>query len=287
MNSELRLNQITPLLQFKNVSYTYPSANQPAIQDLTLSIPQGRKIVILGHNGSGKSTLFLLADGLYQCNSGVIFWQGKPLQYKTKSLRQWRQRIGLAFQDPEQQLVATTVAEDISYGLCNLPLSKAEIAERLHQTLTDFDLQDLANRPLHYLSLGQKRRVALAGVMALKPQLLLLDEPTAYLDSLQTHHLLKELDRIHGNGTTIVMATHDVNLAYSWADWAIVLHQGRVVLSDEVGQVFSNLAQWQQLELGMPMLWEIWNVLPLTLRGNQLPPKTVQELRSHLIDYST
>ena len=207
------------------------------------------------------------------------------MQYQARSLNQWRQRIGLAFQDPEQQLVAATVAEDISYGLCNLQLSQAEIAARLDQTLIDFNLQELANRPLHYLSLGQKRRVALAGVMALQPQLLLLDEPTAYLDRLQTRHLMQELDRIHGNGTTIVMATHDLDLVYGWADWAIVLHQGRALVSDQADQVFNNVTLLEQLELGMPTLWEIWNALPMAFRDRESPPKTVAELRSRLMQY--
>ncbi|VXD21695.1 putative enzyme [Planktothrix serta PCC 8927] len=287
------LDNSPSLLQFENVFYTYPGANQAAIEDLSLSIPAGKRTAILGHNGCGKSTLLLLADGLYRCSAGVISWQGKPMQYQARSLNQWRQRIGLAFQDPEQQLVAATVEEDISYGLCNLQLSQSEIVARLDQTLSDFNLQELANRPLHYLSLGQKRRVALAGVMALQPQLLLLDEPTAYLDRLQTRHLMQELDRIHGNGTTIVMATHDLDLAYGWADWAIVLHQGRVLVSDQADQVFNNVTLLEQLELGMPTLWEIWNALPMafrdtangTLRERESPPKTVAELRSRLMQY--
>ncbi|HIK55035.1 MAG TPA: ABC transporter ATP-binding protein [Synechococcales cyanobacterium M55_K2018_004] len=266
------------LLEFQTVSYTYPGATQPAIQHLNLAILAGQKTAILGHNGCGKSTLLFLADGLYRCSTGAIFWKGEPLHYHASALNQWRQRIGLAFQDPEQQLVAATVAEDISYGLCNLSLSKAEIAQRLRQTLQDFSLQDIADRPLHHLSLGQKRRVALAGVMALQPELLLLDEPTAYLDRLQTRHLLTELDRIQANGTTIVMATHDLDLAYAWADWVIVLHRGRLVLSEPAQQVFAQVDVLNQLQLGMPTLLECWYALPAAWRDRRLPPKTIAEL---------
>lgn len=275
------------LLEFQSISYTYPGSSQPAIQDLSLAICAGRKTVILGHNGCGKSTLLFLADGLYRCSSGMISWQGEPLRYQASSLNRWRQRIGLAFQDPEQQLVAATVAEDISYGLCNLSLSKAEIAQRLQQTLCDFSLQDLADRPLHHLSLGQKRRVALAGVMALKPELLLLDEPTAYLDRLQTRHLLAELDRIHANGTTIVMATHDLDLAYAWADWVIVLHEGRLVLSEQAQQVFAQADVLHQLQLGMPILLECWNTLPSAWRDRHSPPRTIAELQQAIQCYQS
>jgi cobalt/nickel transport system ATP-binding protein len=273
------------LLEFQAVSYTYPGASHPAIQNLSLAIFAGQKIVILGHNGCGKSTLLLLADGLYRCSSGVISWKGEPLRYHAPILNQWRQRIGLAFQDPEQQLVAATVAEDISYGLCNLSLSKADVAQRLHQTLLDFSLQDLADRPLHHLSLGQKRRVALAGVMALQPELLLLDEPTAYLDRRQTRHLLEELDRIHASGTTIVMATHDLDLAYSWADWVIVLHEGQLVLSEPAQQVFAQVDVLNQLQLGMPALLECWYALPTVWRDRDSPPKTISELRSYWLNH--
>ncbi|HBW57559.1 MAG TPA: cobalt ABC transporter ATP-binding protein [Oscillatoriales bacterium UBA8482] len=272
----------SPLIEFKKVCYTYAGGNRPALQELNLTIPVGQKTAILGHNGCGKSTLLFLADGLYRCNSGVICWQGKPLKYDSSSLNIWRERIGLAFQDPEQQLVAATVAEDISYGLCNLQLSRTEIEQRLQQTLIDFSLKELANSPLHHLSLGQKRRVALAGVMVLQPQLLLLDEPTAYLDSLQTQNLLQELDRIHLQGTTIVMATHDLDLAYSWADVMIVLHQGRMVLSGEALAVFTDVNLLAELQLGMPTLLEVWYSFPEQFRPSELtPPRTIAQLRSY------
>jgi cobalt/nickel transport system ATP-binding protein len=275
------------LLEFHNVCYTYPGGSRPAVQALSLTIAAGQKTAILGHNGCGKSTLLFLADGLYRCTSGTIDWQGKPLQYNSSSLNRWRQRIGLAFQDPERQLVAATVAEDISYGLCNLPLPKSEIGKRLQQTLMDFSLTELANSPLHHLSLGQKRRVALAGVMALQPELLLLDEPTAYLDSLQTRNLFQELDRIHGKGTTIVMATHDLNLAYAWADRIIVLHAGHLVLSDQTDVVFTNVALLEQLQLGIPTLLDVWYSLPEALRPPQVaPPKSIAALRAYLLKHS-
>ncbi|MBD2463689.1 ABC transporter ATP-binding protein [Oscillatoria sp. FACHB-1407] len=275
----------TPLLEFRNVCYTYPGGKHPAIQNLNLTITGGQKTAILGHNGCGKSTLLFLADGLYRCTSGVIYWQGSPLQYTPASLNLWRQHIGLTFQDPERQLVAATVAEDISYGLCNLQLPPTEIKQRLQQTLKDFNLTELANFPLHHLSLGQKRRIAIAGVMALQPKLLLLDEPTAYLDNRQTHNLFQELDRIHASGTTVVMATHDIDLAYAWADQIIVLHEGQMVLSDQTNTVFANVALLEQLQLGIPTLLEVWYALPEHQRAQRVPPRTIAELRSHLLSH--
>ncbi len=275
-----------PLLQFDEISYTYPSTKQPALNHLSLTIPSGKKSVLIGHNGCGKSTLLCLADGLYKPDRGTISWKTKPLVYNSRSLNQWRQRIGLGFQDPEKQLVAGTVAEDISYGLCNLQLPTTVIEKRLHQTLVDFALQDIADKPLHHLSLGQKRRVALAGVMTLQPELLLLDEPTAYLDGRQTRNLLQELDRIHTQGTTIVMATHNLDLAYSWADLVFVLHEGQLVLSGQTDEIFAHRTIIEQLQLDIPMLLEIWESIPAHLRCSQIsPPKTISELKSCLFNY--
>ncbi|MEQ8962460.1 MAG: ABC transporter ATP-binding protein, partial [Coleofasciculus sp. C2-GNP5-27] len=204
------------------------------------------------------------------------------------SLNQWRQKIGLAFQDPEQQLVAGTVAEDIAYGLYTLKLSSAEIKQRLEQTLVEFGLQDLADQPLHYLSLGQKRRVALAGVMARQPELLLLDEPTAYLDSVQTGNLLEELERIHAAGTTLVIATHDLNFAYQWADWILILHEGQLIMSGEAQDIFRQGNRLAELHLGVPILWEVWQVLVSNLSlSNTMPfPKTIRQLEDQLSDWN-
>lgn len=272
------------MLKCQQVFYSYPGEKQPILKNFSWSIPAGKKIALIGRNGSGKSTLLLLAAGLYRAQQGNLYWQSEVIKYDRKSLSRWQQRIGLAFQDPEQQLVAGTVAEDISYGLCNLELPEAEIERRLQQALTDFGLQDLAEKPLHHLSLGQKRRVALAGVMVLKPQLLLLDEPTAYLDRLQTHNFLRELERIHATGTTAVMATHDLNLAYQWADWIAILHEGQVVMEGETQDIFVNRELMEQLQLGFPLLWEVWDALcPAVFPKTDLPfPKNIRELQDRL-----
>ncbi|MEN9213713.1 MAG: ABC transporter ATP-binding protein [Gloeomargarita sp. DG02_4_bins_56] len=264
------------MLAFHGVRYTYPGTSQPVV-DLDCTIPSGQKTVILGHNGSGKSTLLLLAAGLYACTQGWLTWRGERLA----SLRQWRRRVGLVFQNPEHQLVAATVAEDISYGLCNLALPTAEIHRRLAQTLTDFDLQAWAHLPLHHLSLGQKRRVALAGVMALQPELLLLDEPTTYLDYRQTQAFLRQLTRIHREGTTLVMATHDLDLAYAWADWVLVLDRGQVVQTAPAAEFFADGRIGQEEQLGVPTLWAAWYALPAPWRADRPPPKTIVDWQSY------
>ncbi|PLZ94325.1 cobalt ABC transporter ATP-binding protein [Fischerella thermalis CCMEE 5198] len=245
------------LLEFEQVHYTYPGAKQAAINNLSLKIPAQKNCALIGQNGCGKTTLFLLANGLYKPDTGKIIWQNKPLQYDRKSLMQLRQKVGVVFQDPEQQLVASTVEEDISYGLCNLGLPEIEIQQRVEQALIEFDLIELAQRPVHHLSLGQKKRVSIADVMVLEPELLLLDEPTAYLDRLHTRKLMTTLQDIHATGTTIVMATHDLDLVYRWADWMFVMDRGRLVLQGEPKDVFSQRDTLEELQLGVPLICEM------------------------------
>jgi cobalt/nickel transport system ATP-binding protein len=245
------------LLEFEQVHYTYPSAQQPALNNLTLQIPANKRCALIGQNGCGKTTLFLLANGLYKPRKGHVKWQGEALKYDRKYLLQLRQKVGLIFQDPEQQLVASTVEEDISYGLCNLGLPDTEIKQRVEQALEEFGLTTLAERPVHHLSLGQKKRVSIADVMVLRPQLLLLDEPTAYLDRLHTRNLMATLKRIHASGTTILMATHDLDLVYRWADWIFVMDKGRLVLQGKPEDVFKQRQIMEDLQLGVPLIYEM------------------------------
>ncbi|NJM69172.1 MAG: ABC transporter ATP-binding protein [Scytonema sp. RU_4_4] len=245
------------LLEFEQVHYTYPGTQQSALNGLNLRIPAHKRCALIGQNGCGKTTLFLLANGLYKPHKGTILWQGKPLQYNRDYLMKLRQKVGLIFQDPEQQLVASTVEEDISYGLCNLGLPEVEIQQRVEQALVEFGLTELAQRPVHHLSLGQKKRVSIADVMVLRPELLLLDEPTAYLDRLHTRNLMATLKKIHASGTTILMATHDLDLVYRWADWILVMDRGRLLLEGKPQDVFTQRELLEELHLGVPLIYEM------------------------------
>jgi len=241
-------------MAFEQVSYAYPCTPKPTLRGLSLEIAAGRRCAVIGQNGCGKTTLFRLANGLYQPTGGIVRWGGTPLRYDRPSLNHLRQQVGLVFQDPEQQLVAATVEEDLSYGLCNLGLPEAEIAQRVKQSLEDFELADLADFPVNYLSLGQKRRLAIADMVILHPRLLLLDEPTAYLDPGQVRNLHRLLTTIQASGTTVVLATHDLDFVYNWADWVVVMHQGQVVMEDNPDAIFSQKRTLEMIGLGIPNL---------------------------------
>lgn len=275
------------LLEMEDVHFAYPGSAQTALNGLSLRVPAGKKCVLLGRNGCGKSTLLLHANGIYRPQRGVVKWRGRPFAYNLRWLADIRRKVGLVLQDPEHQFVAATVEEDISYGLCNVGLPEAAIRRRVAEILERFGLLGLAQTPLHHLSLGQKKWVALAGVMAVEPELLLLDEPTASLDPYHEKRLLQELDRLHAAGTTVMMATHDLDLALAWGDWIFVVDGGRLVLEGTPEAVFSQRDVLEELRLGVPLLAEVWQML-LEMGGQEPPaaganiPRTVEELRRWL-----
>jgi cobalt/nickel transport system ATP-binding protein len=165
-------------------------------------------------------------------------------------------------------------------------LQDGEIADRVHQALLDFDLLDLVNTPVHHLSLGQKKRLSIADVMVLRPQLLLLDEPTAYLDPLHTRQLLATLGQIHASGTTILMATHDLDLVQRWADWVLVMDRGALVLAGSPNEVFGQQAVLEKLQLGLPPMVEVLAQMEQLLQaagGPTVDPDQIAWLKATIV----
>ncbi len=272
------------ILEFDRVSYSYPCGSQAALHNLTLKMPAGKRCGLIGQNGCGKTTLFLLASSLYRPQQGIIRWQGQPFRYDRSSLMQLRQDMGLVFQNPEHQLVASTVEEDISYGLHNLGITEAEIAQRVQGAIAEFDLAEFAHRPIHHLSLGQKKRVSIADVMVLKPKLLLLDEPTAYLDSRHTRELIDLLQQIHTSGTTILLASHDLDFIARWADWLFVMDRGQLILEGTPETVFAQRALLEQLQLGVPLAIELMEQMKAIVGENEtLNLQNLEQLQQQVL----
>ncbi|QDX93049.1 ABC transporter ATP-binding protein [Brevibacillus laterosporus] len=274
------------LISLEKVSYAYEhKTNSLALKEISLRIPAGKKSVLLGHNGSGKSTLFLQANGIYRPTVGELYYKGEPYRYDRRFLQELRSKVGLVMQDPEHQLLAATVAEDLSYGLCNQGLAVDKVRERVLATAEAFQITEWLHLPLHQLSLGQKKLVTLAGVVVLQPELLLLDEPTAYLDSYHTQLFLTQLEQIHQQGTTVVMSTHDLELAYAWADWVFVMHRGSLLLEGTPREVFQQKDMLRQVQLGIPLLYTVWEGMQPFLNEEQRAtwkaPRTVEEWCSY------
>jgi cobalt/nickel transport system ATP-binding protein len=247
------------MLELRNAGYAYPGEIK-ALRDIDLRIPAGQRLAILGPNGAGKTTLLTLLNATIRPDQGAIFLDDRPLSYDKRGLTALRQQVGLVLQDPDDQLFAASVFEDVSFGPLNLGLEQAEATKRVADTLRLMKIEELAERPTHMLSFGQRKRVAIAGILAMQPRYLLLDEPTAGLDPLGVTQLMEALDDVIRLGTAIVLTTHDVDMAYAWADRMVVFESGHIASQGTPEQVFST-ADLASLRLRAPLIWEIAEAL--------------------------
>lgn len=216
------------MLEARGIGYSHDHA-VVALRNVNLEVKRGTRMALLGNNGAGKTTLFLHLLGILKPSAGEILLDGRPVEYGRKFVGQWRQRVGMLLQDPEDQLFSANVEQDVSFGPLSAGMDEQQARERVHQALAAMEIVDLLHRPVHLLSHGQKKRVALAGLLALSPELLILDEPTAGLDNPGQKQLLSALNRLHQKGAGILFSTHDIGLARSWADEVAVMDKGTVI----------------------------------------------------------
>ncbi|MFA7403287.1 MAG: ABC transporter ATP-binding protein [Pelobacteraceae bacterium] len=267
------------LLKLENISYRYPDGTA-ALDNCTLSIRRGKRTVVLGANGAGKTTMFLHLNGILRPSAGQLYWEETPLDYSRRGMRDLRSRVGLVFQNPDSQLFSASVREDVSFGPMNLGLEERIVRDRVADALRAVKMTECADKPVHNLSYGQKKRVCIAGVLAMQPDLVVLDEPMAGLDAAMQKELAAVLDHLHTIGITVIIATHDLDFAYGWADEAIVLRNGRLLAHGNAAEVL--LQPDVQTELGAsPLVADIATSLTLTgmdVRVNGYLPRSKSEL---------
>lgn len=270
------------LLRFEQVSYHYDSGGQrEALFPLSVCLYEGEKIAVLGSNGAGKSTFFLLANGVLSPRSGTILLHGEPIGKKEKQRMQLRRSVGLVFQDPDVQLLAGTVEEEVSFGPMNLSLPEEEVCRRVEMALESLGLTEYRNRGPQYLSGGEKGRVAIADVLAMEPQIMLLDEPSSNLDPSGRQLLEETLETLHKKGMTLMVATHDVDFAWHWADRVLVFHRGRLEKDAPPEVVFAEEELLSRCGLEQPLLWKVAKVLQIPV------PKSLEELADYKIGRKT
>ncbi|MGW2304489.1 energy-coupling factor ABC transporter ATP-binding protein [Streptomyces sp. NPDC001809] len=212
----------TPVVELVKAGFAYEDG-PPVLAGVDFAVAEGRAVALLGRNGSGKTTLLRLLSGGLRCASGTLRLDGTEVAYDRKGLTRLRTTVQLVVQDPDDQLFAASVEQDVSFGPTNLGLPEDEVRRRVSEALAALDITALADRPTHLLSYGQRKRAAIAGAVAMRPRVLIMDEPTAGLDPHGQERLLDALGRLREAGTTVLMATHDVDLALRWADEAAVL----------------------------------------------------------------
>ncbi|HHW07443.1 MAG TPA: ABC transporter ATP-binding protein [Clostridia bacterium] len=249
-------------VRIENLTYTYPN-HRRGLVDVSLHIKKGRKTAVLGVNGSGKSTLLYHLNGTLVPQRGTVQVLGTPVTAKT--LREIRRQVGFLFDYPDHQLFSTTVYQDIKFGLDNYGYPETEKQDRILQVARQLDIEHLLDYPPFQLSLGQKKRVAIAGIMVLEPSIIACDEPFAGLDGYSAVYFKDLLDTWVRQGKTIVFSTHDVDLTYAWADDVIILREGRVLQAGPVGEVLTRREVYAEAGLIKPMLldlFEDWDVKP-------------------------
>jgi energy-coupling factor transport system ATP-binding protein len=279
------------LIDIKDVNYIYSPGTpfeKKALDNINLQINEGDFIGLIGHTGSGKSTLVQHLNGLMKPTSGSVVVDGINTNEKGVSLKEVRQKVGLVFQYPEHQLFEETIYKDIAFGPKNLGLSDEEVDKRVRDAMEDvgLDFESLKDRSPFELSGGQKRRVAIAGVIAMKPKVLVLDEPTAGLDPNGRDEILNEIKKLYEKeGITIILVSHSMEDVAKLVNRILVMDKGKLVMDDKTREVFKRASELEKIGLGVPQITTFMR--KFKEKGNDVRDDilTVEEAKEELMKY--
>lgn len=279
------------MIELKNVNYVYnPNTpfEQKALDDININIGNREFIGLIGHTGSGKSTLVQHLNALMLPTSGDILLEGKSIVEKGVKLRSVRQKVGLVFQYPEYQLFEETIYKDIAFGPRNLDLSDKEIDARVRESMekVGLDFERFKERSPFQLSGGQKRRVAIAGVLAMKPDVLILDEPTAGLDPYGRDEILNEISELYRNSEiTVILVSHSMEDVAKMVDRLLVMNEGKIVMDGPTREVFSRSKELEEIGLGIPQITQFMR--EYKARGHEVKEDilTVEEAKIEILRY--
>jgi cobalt/nickel transport system ATP-binding protein len=255
------------LIETRDLAYVYPGSVK-ALDGINFIAPRNARIAVIGSNGAGKSTLFKHFNGIFKPTSGSVLIKGEPIT--KKNIREVRKLVGIVFQNPDDQIFSPTVEQDVAFGPTNLGLDEETVNHRVQEALRIVGIEDLAHRVPHHLSGGEKKRVAIAGVIAMEPQVIVLDEPTAGLDPQGVQDFNTFINSLSSKyGMTIIFSTHDVSLVPEIADFLYVMNKGRIIAQGTVGEIFVQPDLLKSVRLDVPVL-----------------PKLISTLRSRGVEIS-
>ena len=272
------------IIEARDVHYSYGEGGQPSLDGVSLKIKRGKKVAFMGANGSGKSTFFMCCNGIYRPDSGTVLVAGEPIDYSRKGLTAVRRRVGLVFQDPDNQLFSASVYQEISFGPMNLGMPEDEVRREIERVMDYLEIAPFRERPAHALSGGQKKQVTIADVLVMHPDVIILDEPASALDAKHTKLMNQIVDKLAEEGITILMATHDMDYALEWADEIVLMHEGRVLLQADPVTVCESreaLAMTNQKE---PAVLKIFRSLVEKgiLEEGLRPPVSIGQLEQYI-----
>lgn len=247
------------MIRIDDLDYAYPGGTV-ALDGVSLRVPPGSFLALMGANGSGKSTLLKHINGLLISQTGGVTVGGVAVSRQT--FDEVNGTVGFVFQDPNDQIFAPTVFDDICYGPRNLGLDEREVEARAREAAAQVGIADLLERPIHHLSYGQKKRLSIAGVLAMEPRVLVLDEPTASLDPMGEARLMRILLQLNKGGMTVVMATHDVDLVPLYAEQVCLLRKGKVAVQGRLREVFGDPELIERCHLRLPRVASLFDIFP-------------------------
>jgi cobalamin biosynthesis protein CbiD len=243
-------------IETRGLEFSYVDGTKALLQ-VSIRIPAGKKVAFLGPNGAGKTTLFLHFNGLVKPHRGKVYVTGREVRYDHASLLEVRKKVGIVFQDQDTRLCSSSVRQEISFGPLNLGLSRELTEQRVCQAMEDTGILDLQDKSTRFLSYGQKKGVAIAAILAMQPQILICDDPTARLDMKHARRVMEILDRCNARGVTAIISTHDVDIAYSWSDYIFVMKNGQVIREGSPLEIFADEPVLREAELARPLLFEL------------------------------
>lgn len=268
------------VIEVYDVSYTYDGNEEKALDGLNLKIRRGAKVAFMGGNGSGKSTFFLCLNGIRKPDAGEICIDGNPINYTRKGLLDVRKKVGIVFQEPDDQLFSASVYEEISFGILNLGIDEKTAQKEVEDVIEELEITPFQDRPAHALSGGQKKQVAIADILVMHPEVMILDEPAAALDPRHTRKVQEIVERLTEKDITVLMATHDIDYAYAWADEIVLMHEGKVIRQGTPLEVCSDRSALETANLEMPAVLKLHERLKEKgmIPEETVPPRTVDEL---------
>lgn len=283
-SAEKEQKQNDCLIRAEHLFYSYDDGKNCSLNDISLEIHSGRKIAFLGANGAGKSTFFLCLNGILKPEKGHLFFRGTPYSYKQKDLLSLRQKVGIVFQNPDDQLFSASVCQEISFGLFNLGMNASQVQPLVDQMIDNMGLRSCCHKPVHTLSGGQKKQVAIADILVMKPELIILDEPVSSLDPKHTDLVHGWIEQMTLDGMTVLQSTHDVDYALHWADEVILLHEGRILAHTDPVTLFCDEALLARANLKQPdCLRLFFSLCRKKILPDTLPiPRTLQTLELYL-----
>lgn len=267
------------IIETRNLNFKYQDGTK-ALNNISLKIEKGKKISFLGVNGSGKSTLFLNFNGVLKPSSGKVFYSGNEIKYKAASLNALRKNVGIVFQDPDNQLFSASVYQEISFGPMNLNLDEVEVRRRVDEALINTGMTEFKDKAVHFLSYGQKKRVAIADIIAMNPEVIILDEPTSSLDPKHSKQIVEIFNDLNETGMTVILSTHDVELAYAWSDYIFVMKDGEIVREGSPYEIFSDDELISNSYLEKPLILEVFEKLHANgkINSDVQAPRNKQDL---------